>query len=56
MVPAGFKKESKKEGSALEELRTEAGGDPDETGVASEGQTRRIKPFGFGMYGIFSVE
>jgi hypothetical protein len=32
-----FKKESKKEGSALEEPRTEAGGDPDKAGVASEG-------------------
>jgi hypothetical protein len=39
MVPAWFKKESKKEGSALEEPRTEVGGDPDETGVASKGQT-----------------
>jgi hypothetical protein len=38
MVPDWFKKESKKEGSALEELRTETGRDPDETGVASKGQ------------------
>jgi hypothetical protein len=37
MVPAWFKKKSKKEGSVLEELRTEAGGNPDETGVASKG-------------------
>jgi hypothetical protein len=39
MVPAWFKKESKKEGSALEELRAEAGGDLDETSVAPKGQT-----------------
>jgi hypothetical protein len=37
MVPAWFKKESKKEGVTLEEPRTEAGGGPDETGVASKG-------------------
>jgi hypothetical protein len=37
MVLAWFKKESKKEGSTLEEPRTEAGRDPDKTGVASEG-------------------
>jgi hypothetical protein len=37
MVPAWFKKESKKEGSALEEPQTEAGRDLDETGVASKG-------------------
>jgi hypothetical protein len=36
-MPAWFKKESKKEGSALEKPRTEAGGDPDDTGVASKG-------------------
>jgi hypothetical protein len=37
MVPAWLKKESEKEGSALEEPRTEAGEDPDKEGVASEG-------------------
>jgi hypothetical protein len=39
MVPAWFEKESEKEGSALEEPRIEAGGDPEETDVASKGQT-----------------
>jgi hypothetical protein len=37
MVPAWPKKESEKEGLALEEPRTEAGRDPDKAGVASEG-------------------
>jgi hypothetical protein len=37
MVPGWFKKESKKEGSALKEPLTEAGGDPDEASVASKG-------------------
>jgi hypothetical protein len=32
-------KESEKEGSVLEEPRTEVGRDPDEAGVASKGQT-----------------
>jgi hypothetical protein len=36
-MPAWSKKESKKEGSTLEEPRTEAGGDPDETGLVSKG-------------------
>jgi hypothetical protein len=35
MVPAWPKKESEKEGSTLEESRTEAGRDPDKAGVAS---------------------
>jgi predicted nucleic acid-binding Zn-ribbon protein len=37
MVPAWPKKESEKEGSALEKPRTEVGGDPDKAGVASKG-------------------
>jgi hypothetical protein len=37
MVPVWFKEEPKKEGSMLEEPRTEAGRDPDEAGVASKG-------------------
>jgi hypothetical protein len=37
MVPTWLKEESEKEGSMLEEPRTEAGRDPDKTGVASKG-------------------
>jgi hypothetical protein len=37
MVPAWPKKESEKEGSALEDPRNEAGGNPDKEGVASKG-------------------
>jgi hypothetical protein len=39
VVPAWFEKKSEKEGSTLEEPRIEASGDPEETGVASKGQT-----------------
>jgi hypothetical protein len=35
---AWFEKESEKEGLALEESRIEAGGDPEETSLASKGQ------------------
>jgi hypothetical protein len=39
VVPAYIEEEPKKKGSALEEPGIEAGGDPEETGVASKGQT-----------------
>jgi hypothetical protein len=38
MVPTWFEKKPKEKGSALEESRTEASGDQEEIGVASERQ------------------
>jgi hypothetical protein len=38
MVPTWFEKKPKEKGSTLEESRTEAGGDQEETSVASERQ------------------